>query len=145
MAAVAAYNQQTGTPTLAGQTQRSAAANASLPERASDAQVSASTAGSSDGGRVAVPAAAMEENLISSRVPVYPAEAKANHVGGRVVMQATINRDGSVGHLHVLSGEPELRRAAMEAVSSWQYRPYLVNGQPVEVSTTISVDFSSIN
>ena len=87
----------------------------------------------------------MEENLISSRVPVYPETAKANHIGGRVVMQAVVSRDGSVGHLHVLQGDPELRRAAMEAVSTWVYRPYLLNGKPVDVTTTISVDFSSNN
>jgi len=92
-----------------------------------------------------VPAATMENNLISSRVPIFPEAAKANGVEGRVVLQAIVNKDGTVGHLHVVSGDPALRRAATEAVSTWRYRPYLVNGQPAEVSTTISVDFFDSN
>lgn len=95
--------------------------------------------------RVVVPAAKMEDALISSRVPIFPEAAKANGVEGRVVMQAIINKDGSVGHLHVISGDLALRRAATDAVSTWRYRPYLVNGEPVNVSTTISVDFFDSN
>jgi TonB family protein len=93
-------------------------------------------------GRVTVPGTLMNENLISSRVPVYPDSARAANIQGNVVLQAIITKEGVVGHLHVISGNSELRRTAMEAVSSWRYRPYLVNGQPVDVSTTISVDFS---
>ncbi len=93
-------------------------------------------------GRVVVSSAQMSENLISSRVPVYPDAARANHIEGRVLLQAIINRSGFVGHLHVIDGDPALRHAALDAVSTWHYRPYLVNGQPVDVSTTISVDFS---
>ena len=88
-----------------------------------------------------VPASAMQARLLSSRVPVYPDAARADHVEGRVVMQAVVTKDGAVGHLHVTSGDPILRAAALEAVSAWRYRPYLVNGEPVDVSTTISVDF----
>jgi protein TonB len=87
----------------------------------------------------------MKENLISSRVPVYPDAARANHIQGRVLLQAIINKDGFVGHLHVIDGDPALRHAALEAVATWHYRPYLVNGQPVDVSTTISVDFSGLD
>lgn len=87
----------------------------------------------------------MQDYLISSRVPIYPEEAKANSITGPVVMEAVVNRDGSVGRLRVVSGDPALRRAAVEAVSAWRYRPYLLNGEPVDVSTTISVDFSSNN
>jgi len=101
----------------------------------------ASATGAASDTPVAVPAAVMKANLISSRVPTYPENARGDHIEGRVVMQAIITRNGRVGHLHVVSGDSVLRGAAIEAVVAWRYQPYLVNGQPVEVSTTISVDF----
>jgi TonB family protein len=100
--------------------------------------------GVSDGGLegpVSVAPAVMEENLVVSRVPAYPDVAKADRVEGPVVMQAIITKNGTVGHLHVLQGDPMLRSAASEAVSKWRYRPYTVNGKPVEVATTVTVDF----
>jgi TonB family protein len=93
------------------------------------------------GGAVQVPADVMTSHLISSRVPVYPEEAKAHHAEGPVVMQAVITKSGAVGHLHVLSGDPALRAAAVAAVATWLYRPYTQNGVPVDVLTTISVEF----
>jgi TonB family protein len=90
---------------------------------------------------VEVPGTAMENYLIGSRVPPYPEEARANGVEGRVVMQATILKSGAVGHLHVTQGDTALRGAALDAVSKWRYRPYMVKGEPAEVVTTISVDF----
>lgn len=90
---------------------------------------------------VAVPAAVMQSNLITSRVPAYPAEAKAEHVEGKVVLQASISKEGVVDDLRVVDGDPMLRNAAIDAVSKWHYRPYVVNGRPVDVSTTIRVDF----
>jgi TonB family protein len=94
------------------------------------------------GALVQVSAEVMESRLISSRVPVYPDAARAKHVEGRVVMQAIVTKDGSVGHLHVASGNSALRAAAMEAASAWRYRPYAVNGEPVDVLTMISIDFA---
>jgi TonB family protein len=90
---------------------------------------------------VKVPGAAMENYLIVSRVPLYPEGARANGVEGRVVMQATILKSGAVGHLHVTEGDSALRGAALDAVSKWRYRPYLVKGEPAEVVTTVKVDF----
>jgi protein TonB len=87
----------------------------------------------------------MSQYLVSSRVPVYPDAARADHIQGRVLLQAVINENGFVGHLHVLDGDPALRRAALDAVSTWHYRPYLVDGTPVAVTTTIPVDFSGLN
>ena len=63
-------------------------------------------------------------------------------VQGTVVLAATISRDGVIQNLRVLSGPPSLRIAAQEAVAQWRYRPYLLNGQPVEVETTINVVFA---
>ena len=89
--------------------------------------------------RTVVHESAMKQYLISSRVPVYPDEARDHGIAGNVVMEAVVSPTGAVEHLHVIDGDPALRRAALEAVSAWHYRPYMVNGQATEVSTTISV------
>jgi TonB family protein len=93
---------------------------------------------------VSVPEATMNAHLLVSRVPVLPDEVRQSGVSGVVRMQALINKSGYVSRLHVLEGPTELRHPALEAVTAWRYRPYLVDGQPVDVSTTISVDFSSL-
>ena len=89
--------------------------------------------------QVVVPEEVMRQNLISSRVPVAPDPAAAH---GIVVLQAVITSRGTVQHLRVVQGDPTLRRAAIDAAATWHYRPYLLNGTPIDVSTTISVDFS---
>jgi len=83
----------------------------------------------------------MQENLVTSRVPAYPEAAKVDGVEGPVVMQALISKNGTVDRLHVIQGDPLLHTAASEAVSKWHYRPYTVNGRPVEVATTVKVEF----
>jgi len=90
---------------------------------------------------VNVPPAVMQENLITSRVPAYPQAAKADGVEGWVVMQVIISKNGTVDQLHVIQGDPLLRAAASEAVSRWHYRPYTVNGRPVDVATIVKVEF----
>jgi TonB family protein len=84
----------------------------------------------------------MEANLIVSRVPAYPEAAKVSRVAGHVVMQALISKEGTVEHVHVTEGDSRLRTAAEEAVYKWRYRPYVLNGQPVEVATTVTVNFN---
>jgi protein TonB len=79
--------------------------------------------------------------LISQVKPTYPPLAKAARVQGDVMLTAVISRDGTIENLHVLSGHPMLVAAAIEAVRRWRYRPYLLNGQPVEVETQIVVNF----
>lgn len=74
-------------------------------------------------------------------LPVYPAIAKAAGVEGTVVLAATISKSGSVENLRVLSGAAMLQQAALDAVKNWRYRPYLLNGDPVEVETTVNVVF----
>jgi TonB family protein len=81
-------------------------------------------------------------NKISGMIPQYPAVAKAGHVEGVVVLQATISRQGSIEKLQVLSGPPLLVQAALDAVKTWQYRPYLLNGEAVEVEAQITVNFT---
>jgi TonB family protein len=81
--------------------------------------------------------------LLHKEYPIYPEDAKRAHITGKVILQATIGRDGRVHDLRVVSAPwPSLAGAALWAVSRWQYQPYLVDGEPVEVDTTINVVFS---
>ena len=80
--------------------------------------------------------------LIHKTVPVYPPIAKATHTQGTVVLEATISKRGTIENLHVASGAPMLAQAALDAVSTWIYRPFLLNGEPVEVETTVNVNFA---
>jgi protein TonB len=84
----------------------------------------------------------VEGMLIHKTIPVYPSIGIAIHAEGTVVLQATISKSGTIENLRVLSGPPLLRQAAMDAVATWRYRPYLLNDQPVEVETTVNVIFS---
>ncbi len=79
--------------------------------------------------------------LIHEVRPQYPGPARSAHIQGAVVLQATIGKDGTIQNLHLLSGHPLLTQAAMDAVRQWRYRPYLLNNEPVEVDTTIQVNF----
>lgn len=79
--------------------------------------------------------------VISKVQPVYPAVARAARVEGVVVLKAVIDKDGNIQGLTVLSGSVLLRQAAIDAVSQWHYRPYLLSGQPVEVDATVQVIF----
>lgn len=83
------------------------------------------------------------DGMVIDRVmPVYPPIARAAGVQGTVVLEATITTSGAIKNLRVVSGSPMLQQAAIDAVSRWRYRPYLLSGQPVEVETTVSVVFS---
>jgi protein TonB len=73
--------------------------------------------------------------------PVYPPEARASGIEGTVRLHAIIAKDGSILQLEVISGHPLLIQAALDAVRQWKYEPTLLNGQPVEVDTTIDVLF----
>lgn len=88
------------------------------------------------GGNVAV------ANLIRRVVPVYPTIAKKAQVAGAVVLHVIIGKNGSVQEVQVVSGPPLLIRAATDAVRQWRYKPTLLNGQPVEVDTTVTVIFA---
>jgi len=74
--------------------------------------------------------------------PVYPPDAKAAGIQGSVVLDAVIGKDGSISSLKLVSGPPELTKSAWEAVKQWTYKPYLLNGNPVAVETTITVNFA---
>jgi TonB family protein len=81
-------------------------------------------------------------NLVSQVPVVYPPLAKAAHVQGTVVFEATIGNDGTVKNLKLLSGPPLLVQAAMQSVTQWVYKPTMVNGSPAAVVTNIEVNFS---
>jgi len=81
-------------------------------------------------------------NVIRRTVPSYPPLALQARVQGVVVLEAVINKEGTIDSLRVVSGHPLLTRAAVEAVQQWTYRPTLLNGEPVAVVTTITVNFS---
>jgi protein TonB len=80
--------------------------------------------------------------LIQKTIPQYPAMAAAMHVEGTVGLAATISKGGTIENLRVTSGPAILQQAALEAVKTWRYRPYLLDGQPVEVETTVNVIFT---
>jgi periplasmic protein TonB len=80
--------------------------------------------------------------LIRQVTPVYPTIAKTAHISGTVTLHAIISKDGSIEQLEYVSGPPLLMRNAMDAVRQWRYNPTLLNGEPVEVDTTISVVFT---
>ncbi|NYF89390.1 energy transducer TonB [Tunturiibacter empetritectus] len=93
------------------------------------------------GRRVNVTSGVMAANLLSAPKPVYPKLASLTHTQGNVVMQAIISKRGTVENLRVIKGHHLLRGAATDAVRTWRFRPYIVDGVPVEVATIVSVDF----
>jgi protein TonB len=80
--------------------------------------------------------------MVRQSQPMYPQIAKTAHVQGTVILHAIIAKDGSVQELQYISGPALLMRSAMDAVRQWKYQPTLLNGEPVEVDTTISVVFT---
>jgi protein TonB len=86
------------------------------------------------------------EGLVLKRVqPHYPAQALQMRIQGPVQLQATINKTGDITNLKIVSGDSILGRAAQEAVRQWKYKPYYLNGEPVEIQTQILVNFKLPN
>src|ERR1041385_1241744 len=81
----------------------------------------------------------MEGNLVHRVDPLYPAIARQIRLQGTVVVQAFVSANGKIERPIALSGPAILAQAALDAVKQWQYRPYYLNGQPVEVETLITV------
>lgn len=84
----------------------------------------------------------MDGLLVGTVIPEYPPIAREMGVEGTVILQASISKTGTIENLRVVSGPELLRRATINAVSQWRYRPYLLNGEPVEVETTVNVRFT---
>ena len=87
-------------------------------------------------------ASGMATGLLIRRVnPIYPIEARRDGIQGVVVLRAVIDKDGRISQLSVVSGPKELAAPATGAVQQWRYRPYMLNGEPVQVQTEIRVNF----
>ena len=83
-----------------------------------------------------------EGDVVRKILPVYPPLARSARIQGQVVLQAVISKQGVIENLKLMSGHPMLVPAAIEAVRQWRYRPYVLNNEPVEVETQITVNFS---
>ncbi len=92
--------------------------------------------------RIVVSQGVTEGLLLKKVTPQYPQIARTAHIQGAVQLSAVIGKDGSIQNLQVISGHPMLAQAALSAVKQWKYKPYVLNGQPVEVQTTITVNFT---
>jgi len=92
--------------------------------------------------RVRVSQGVTQGLLIRKIQPPYPPLARQARIQGNVVLQAEISKAGDIENLRLISGHPMLAPAAIEAVKQWKYRPYILNGEPVEVETQITVIFS---
>jgi len=84
----------------------------------------------------------MEGNLIYKVQPIYPPLARTARIQGAVHLRAVISRTGAIENLQAIDGHPMLVGAALDAVRQWRYRPYILNGDPVEVETQVTVNFS---
>ena len=92
--------------------------------------------------RVRVSQGVSQGLLIRKVQPLYPPLARQARIQGNVVLQAEISKDGTIENLRLVSGHPMLAPAAIEAVKQWRYKPYFLNGEPVEVETQVTVIFS---
>ena len=92
--------------------------------------------------KVRVSSGVAQGNLIHDVRPPYPPLARQARIQGTVVISAIIGKDGTIQQARVVSGHPMLAQAALEAVKQWRYKPYFLNGEPVDVDTTINVNFS---
>ncbi len=80
--------------------------------------------------------------LIAKTMPTYPPLAKSAGVSGTVEIQARVSKMGTISNLRVISGPAMLQQPALDAVKTWRYRPYLLNGYPVEFQTTVRITFN---
>jgi protein TonB len=92
--------------------------------------------------RVRVSLGVSQGLLIRKVPPAYPPLARQARIQGVVVLQAQISKEGNIQNLQLISGHPMLAPAAIEAVKQWKYKPYLLNGEPVEVDTQVQVNFT---
>ncbi|MGE5206888.1 MAG: energy transducer TonB [Chlamydiota bacterium] len=95
----------------------------------------------SNTGPLRVSQGVAEGFLVHEVKPVYPPLARQARIQGAVMLEAIIGKDGRIENLRLVSGHPMLAPAAIEAVRQWRYRPYRLNGEPVEVETEITVNF----
>ncbi len=111
-------------------------------DTSSSNQTSRSSVGAHDSRYPIVPNEEMATRRIAGASPIYPPIAKAAGISGTVVLDAIISESGSVEKVRVISGPSMLQASALDAVRTWQYKPYLINNEPVEVETTVHLTFS---
>jgi len=92
--------------------------------------------------RVRVSANVSQALLIKTVPPQYPKDARKARIQGAVVLKALIDKEGNVEDVTLISGDPKLAPAAIDAVKQWRYKPYLLNGEPVWVETQVTVNFT---
>jgi TonB family protein len=92
--------------------------------------------------QLSVSADVMAQQLLNKVIPAYPPDAKKARIQGTVVLEALIGKDGNIENLRVLSGPNQLQQSSLDAVRFWTYKPYLLNGDPIEVKTTVNVVYS---
>ncbi len=92
--------------------------------------------------RIRVSSGVVSGLLLRKVNPVYPPLARQARIQGVVILQAQISKEGNIQNLQLISGHPMLAPAAIEAVKQWKYKPYLLNGEPVEVETQVQVNFT---
>jgi TonB family protein len=97
--------------------------------------------GSGTSSAVSVPGSLVKGKVVHQVTPVYPPEAKRKHIEGKVILAAKISKEGRIENLSPVSGPQELIAAAIGAVQQWRYQPYMINGEPVAILTTITVNF----
>jgi protein TonB len=117
-------------------------AGASAPDRALSGIVAANAAPAPVlRGALRISQGVSQGLLVKKVAPVYPAVALRLRKQGAVELLATISKSGSISNLKVLGGDPALAESAVRAVRQWKYRPYLLNSEPVELETQITVNF----
>jgi TonB family protein len=113
--------------------------------RAAPPKATTAKASANENGLPVVPnqtSSATNKYLLTRIVPKYPEQARAQGIQGPVVMNALVGKDGAVQEVKVISGNPELVQAAINAVRQWRFQPHLLKGDPVEFETQVTLKFS---
>ena len=107
-----------------------------------DSQASADKQAPKKGAPLSIRPDVMAQNIASKVTPKYPPEAKKAGIQGTVELDAVVSKTGHVERLNVVSGPSELQQSAVDAVRQWRYKPFLLNGAPIEVETTVRVVYT---
>lgn len=138
-------NNAQSSPPAAQASPDSSTTQSSQPQAQSPAGTQSTAAAgqaSTPAGPIPVSSAVAGGNLIKKVPPHYPEGAKAARLEGTVRFDVVIDKQGNVTHIRVVEGDPLLVGAALDAVQDWKYKPYISQGEPVEVATTITVIFT---
>ena len=127
------------TPTQVAVIKEKNSGNADSESKSSAVPIAAPT----DGKTITIAGGIAQGMILKKVPPIYPADAKADHISGTVVIEALIGTDGWIHDMHVTQApSASLAASSLGAVSQWHYRPYLLNGEPVEVQTTVNVIYA---